>query len=305
MRSIQNAVALTLSAVATMSGSAQQPAPPPINGGLPSVSSDGNHIAFFSNRSGSAEIWIIRADGTGERRVTSNGGQPQFTSDGRRILYPGRAPDGGYSRDTARIFVVGIDGSAPQPFAAVAGNGYNLSPDGKWLTGSSGSFPTLQLSVVAVDGSGRRELTSGAGMAFNGTWSPDGKRIAYARVDTTRDMQMWVVNADGTGARQLGRFSATEGRPQWPSWSPDGKTIAVQSGVYNPTNRALNSAHIWLIDVATGSATKLAAHDRPYLDETPSFFPDGRRIAFQSDRTGRMEVWVMNVDGSSARQLTH
>jgi TolB protein len=65
-----------------------------------------------------------------------------------------------------------------------------------------------------------------------------------------------------------------------------------------------NSAHIWIVDVRTGSARKLAAHDAAYLDETPSWFPDGKRLAFQSNRTGRMEVWVMNTDGSNARQVT-
>jgi Tol biopolymer transport system component len=58
------------------------------------------------------------------------------------------------------------------------------------------------------------------------------------------------------------------------------------------------------VDVATGKATKVAAHDRPYLDETPSWFPDGKRIAFQSDRTGVMQIWVMNADGSDVRQVT-
>ena len=69
-------------------------------------------------------------------------------------------------------------------------------------------------------------------------------------------------------------------------------------------SQAKNSAHIWVVDVATGRAHILAAHDQPYADETPSWFPDGKRIAFQSNRTGRMEIWVMNVDGSKQRQVT-
>ena len=64
------------------------------------------------------------------------------------------------------------------------------------------------------------------------------------------------------------------------------------------------AAHVWLVDANTGAARKLAPHDRAYLDETPAFFPDGKRIAFQSDRTGRMEIWVMNVDGTGAKQVT-
>ena len=57
-------------------------------------------------------------------------------------------------------------------------------------------------------------------------------------------------------------------------------------------------------DLASGATRKLASHTEAYLDETPSWFPDGKRLAFQSNRTGRMEVWVMNADGSAARQLS-
>jgi TolB protein len=56
--------------------------------------------------------------------------------------------------------------------------------------------------------------------------------------------------------------------------------------------------------VKSGAATRLNPHASPYLDETPSWFPDGKRIAFQSDRSGRMEIWVMNTDGSGATQVT-
>jgi len=56
--------------------------------------------------------------------------------------------------------------------------------------------------------------------------------------------------------------------------------------------------------VKSGAVTRLNPHTTPYLDETPSWFPDGKRIAFQSDRSGRMEVWVMNADGTGAVQVT-
>ena len=47
--------------------------------------------------------------------------------------------------------------------------------------------------------------------------------------------------------------------------------------------------NIWVIDLASGRATKLAEHGAPYQDEVPAWFPDGKRIAFQSNRTGRWE----------------
>ncbi len=56
--------------------------------------------------------------------------------------------------------------------------------------------------------------------------------------------------------------------------------------------------------MATGDAKKLAAHTEPYLDELPWWFPDGKRVAFQSNRTGANQIWIMNVNGTDARQIT-
>ncbi len=60
----------------------------------------------------------------------------------------------------------------------------------------------------------------------------------------------------------------------------------------------------YLALLATGATTKLAAHGQHYLDETPAWFPDNRHLAFQSNRTGRMGIWVMGADGTGARQVT-
>ena len=54
----------------------------------------------------------------------------------------------------------------------------------------------------------------------------------------------------------------------------------------------------------SGNVHKLAPHTERYLDETPAWFPDAKRLAFQSNRTGRMEIWVMNADGTVPRQVT-
>ena len=179
-----------------------------------------------------------------------------------------------------------------------------ISPDGKKFIYSSGQFPAMDLVEAALDGSNVRKLSKAPSASFNAVYSPDQKLIAFARSDSTRQLQVWVMNADGSGERQLTRFATEEGSPQWPAWSPDGTKLAIQSGRYNRQAPTENTAHIWVIDVKSGGATRLNPHSTPYLDETPSWFPDGKRIAFQSDRSGRMEVWVMSADGSGAVQVT-
>ena len=49
---------------------------------------------------------------------------------------------------------------------------------------------------------------------------------------------------------------------------------------------------------------EISPHQSVFLDETPSFFPDGTRVAFQSNRSGRMEIWTVNTNGTNLRQLT-
>jgi TolB protein len=56
------------------------------------------------------------------------------------------------------------------------------------------------------------------------------------------------------------------------------------------------------VEVATGELRQLSSD--PGMEINPSYSPDGRRIAFQSDRSGRLELWVANADGGEARQLT-
>jgi thiosulfate/3-mercaptopyruvate sulfurtransferase len=271
-------------------------APPrPSAGGLPFVSPDGRRIAFNASREGpQGDTYVINADGTGEVRLTNTPGfeaAPAWI--GNRVLTAA-------GRGAVEIVAYDLSGSAPRAEAIGTRTDqreHRPSPDGKKLLYSYGPFQTAKTAVSDLDGSNARDVTDGSVITFNAAWSPDGRQIAYTTMGPARVLQIGVMSADGSGARTITNFTADDGSPQWPSWSPDAKLLAVQSGKYDRNNQANNTAHIWIIEVATGKATKLAAHDRPYLDETPSFFPDGKRIAFQSDRTGVMQIWVMNVDG--------
>ena len=279
---------------------AQQPNRPVINGGLPSVSPQGDAIAFLSNRSGTYDLYVTTADGAELIQITKDNA-------------PESAPF--WTREARVVFSIWADNAstvyaassrAPQPvvIGKIPGRQPIVSPDGNKLIYSRGVYPSMHIEESALDGSNVRQLTKTPSAAFNAVYSPDQKQVAFARSDSTRQLQLWVMNADWSGERQLTRFSTDDGSPQWPSWSPDGTRLAIQSGKYNRNAPTENTAHIWIIDVKSGAATKLNAHSTPYLDETPSWFPDGKRIAFQSDRSGRMEVWVMNADGTGAKQVT-
>ena len=294
-----NLVAFLAALTAPMLAQAQQPRPPVINGGLPSVSPSGDAIAFLSNRDGDYDLYVTKPDGSELMRITRS---PAFESAplwaGSRVVFAV------WADNTSTIYAASAEAPQPTVIGTSSGRQPAISPDGKKLLFSKGQFPAMQLVESALDGSNERELTKTPSAQFNAVYSPDQKQIAFARTDSTRQLQVWVMNADGSGERQLTHFKTEDGSPQWPAWSPDGESIAIQSGRYNRQTPSENTAHIWLIDVKTGAAKRLNPHDRPYLDETPSWFPDGKRIAFQSDRTGRMEVWVMNADGTGSVQVT-
>ena len=291
------AVSLQTASATSTTPQTAVPAPTPFNNGaLPVVSPDGRYIAFSSNRDGQEDVYVIKSDGSGENRVThtqENEGNVAWY--GKQILFSV------FANDNSRLFVIDPDGKNLRQLATVPGRGPTASPNGSRLVYMAGTWTATKLMVSALDGSDAKQINDGSSIAWNNHWSPDGKQIAFTgRNDPKSELAVFVMNVDGSSLRQVSHVAAEEGGAQWPVWSPNGRELAVQ--VNSRTTK--NSAHIWIVNVANGSARKLAPHDAAYLDETPSWFPNGKRLAFQSNRTGRMEVWVMDADGRNARQVT-
>jgi len=280
-------------------------------GGRPSVSPDGKWIAYSAARNGEWEVYVIHPDGSGEQRITSvheptfvNLGPPTWIGD--RILVFRRLSD------TTHLSLVDLpdardDRSSPSVRSLpVAPDALQLrpSPDGRRFVFLHGDRHRPRVAVANIDGTGFHDLTDSNVVGINPDWSRDSRRVAFTVVDSASHGQIAVVDADGLNYRVITHFDPSDGLPQWANWAPDGKHLVVQAGRYNRQKVEESTAHLWLVDVATGEATKLAPHAGLSLDETPSWFPDGKRIAFQSNRTGVMQVWTMSADGTDARQVT-
>ncbi len=148
------------------------------------------------------------------------------------------------------------------------------------------------------DGSNETQLTTvGSG---HPDWSPDGSRVAFAYLasngctDVACDIEIGIVNADGTGFTQL-----TSGEPFFradPAWSPDGRWIAV------------NSNGIRIIDATTGIEVAQVT-DNPYIeDRVPAWSPDGQWLAFtrvrHAKRREQTAIFRVHRDGTALERVT-
>src|SRR5215467_6518913 len=174
----------------------------------PAWSPDGRHIAFDSNMSGPARLWIMDANGSHARMVAGDrpnaaDSLPAYTPDGRRLVFS-RCIMG----DHCAIYSIRVDGThlrALTPLRPVADLGAAVSPDGKQIAfarfGAHGII--AQVYVMRADGSGAHAVTPPALEGLAPHWSPDGKLITFTSNSDRPGGNIYVMHPDGTGIRRL------------------------------------------------------------------------------------------------------
>jgi Tol biopolymer transport system component len=175
-------------------------------------------------------------------------------------------------------------------------------------------FPRLWL--INSDGTGIRKLPHPKGSEDSDPdWSPDGTRIAFDRC--AQKCEIWVMKADGTGAKRLGpdclnsRHDSCVDRA-FPAWSPDGKRIAFGQGQLE--NGKIKFAEIFLMNAngtGVGQVTRVTAASPFAVDVLrPAWSPNGKQLVFEvehlaaADPPNRHALFIVNTDGTELRQLT-
>jgi Tol biopolymer transport system component/DNA-binding winged helix-turn-helix (wHTH) protein len=192
----------------------------------PSVSPDGRHVVFVSNRAGPAfNIWRMDSDGSNPVRLTSGRGEnfPHVTPDGRWVIY---ATVGG---PDAAVWKVPIDGGEPVRLTGKPASWPFVSPDGKSFvcTYGEGPYSVSKLAVIPIEGGEPTRLYDIAPtFRANTVWLPDNRGIAFLD-SRTGATNVWVQPLAGGKPVQLTNFTSDPVTAF--DWSRDNRLVATRS----------------------------------------------------------------------------
>jgi Tol biopolymer transport system component len=332
--------------------------------GWPAWSPDGTRLLYVSETEGHRHLSIRTLSGGSERRITRGDRddiQPAWSADGKTVwfaranLASGYLAPGdvlGFYYEGGDVWSLDVSNAVEGPFenepVKVIDDAFNPapSPDGVQIAFDADRSAARRIWITDARGRNPIQLTtdeSEAVVHVTPRWSPDGKRIAYRRVEKTRadievidvasrivqrvtsdafndldpawspdgrhlyfssyrggGLNIWrvdVARADVTAPEQI---TTGAGDDMQPSLSPDGRRLAfaVQS---------LNS-DLWTIPLDPASG-RIAGEPRAMVattreDSRGAWSPDGRTIAFNSDRLGDMNIWLHSLEDGTDRQLT-
>jgi eukaryotic-like serine/threonine-protein kinase len=266
-----------------------------------SFSPDGRQLAYAGCTgvySCDVYVWDLNAayfPRGSARRITSQNAAITgliWSRDGRSVIYSGSSPVG----FLAYLWRAGIDGGRPPQRLEIAGpNAWDpaVSPAGNRLVFSR-SLHDYDIWRYRVGGAIEPFIVSSLS-EFNPQFSPDGSRIAFSSDRSGEAMEIWVAQADGSKPVQmthnLGRYQGT------PRWSPvDGRWIAFDSQGQD------GHWDIYVMEASGGRPRRITPE--PSDENMPFWSRDGKWVYFQSNRTGRFEIWRKPFAGGVAEQVT-
>lgn len=203
-----------------------------------------------------------------------------------------------HSKETGNveIYVRDIDGKSSIKSTNEKGGYLAWSPDGKHFAfyHKYDEEKTWSIHSMNSDGTDRKRLTHAKNKWDNSpAWSPDGKKIVFSRAykdsDNNWHKELWIMNSDGS---ELSQIKSLKGGG--PYFAPDGRIV------FHSENK---KSWISIADIDGNNLIRLTHNEAE--EQHPEVSPDGKQIAFMSDRDGNHEIYVMDIDGSNQKRLTN
>jgi dipeptidyl aminopeptidase/acylaminoacyl peptidase len=278
----------------------------------PRWSPDGSAIAFLTERSGSAQLWLLPAAGGEARQLTrlkGLTGEPVWSPDGRSIAVLVKTEAATPEAESAKA-------EAATPYERFT-KGIKVVERLQYRTDGIGYHDGRRTRLALVDAATgeARFLTDAANDVSEPAWSPDGRLLAFVRSDSpdwSESAQVWVVPAEGGEPRQV---TAGRGPKHSPAFSPDGGCIAYAGHDYRHIYYTRSS--LFVIPAAGGEARELTPGFEGWVGEAPitdtraaggSHRPvwsaDGAFLYFSSALRGTQQLYRVDAAGGVVEPVT-
>lgn len=284
------------------------PQGPSIHDVAPSISPDGNRLAFLrctgTSNCDVYTAWIKNNYQTVSepKRLTFDerfANSPVWFSGGNEILYT--SGDAWQGRGLYRIAASGRNGGPHRlPLAGEDVHAISVAPNGKRMVFTHEQFDT-DIWQLTLDAAGRsagkpEKLIVSTRREFSPALSPKGDRIVFSS-DRSGSLELWTAGSDGSSPLQL--TSSVDRRCSGPSWSPTGEFIAF-------TSSHKDGSEVRIIPAAGGPERRVTAGGKH--EYMPTWSHDGSYVYFVSDKVGKGALWKVRAQVEAREQpiqITH
>jgi len=235
---------------------------------------------------------IMDQDGANVQYLTDNSSivlAPRFSPTGDRVLYTG------YESGFPKIYVLDVGSVQRQALNVPAESmtfSPRFSPDGQTILFSLSNGGNTDIYRMSTAGGAAQQMTSAPSIETGPSYSPDGSRIVFES-DRSGTQQLYIM---GAGGGEPTRISFGEGRYSTPVWSPRGDLIAF-------TKQNNGRFHIGVMRV-DGSEERLLTAS--FLDEGPTWAPNGRGIMFARETQGsggESGLYSVDISGRNLKRI--